>query len=58
MIYDKFKSEYGEKWFCNNLNYLSINFKGIKNIKNILEIGLYEGRSANFFFEKIFLIAI
>ena len=52
MIYDKFKSEYGEKWFCNNLNYLSINFKGIKNVKNILEIGSYEGRSAIFFLKN------
>ena len=53
MIYDKFKSiNYSEKWFCNNLNYLSINFKGIKNVKNILEIGSYEGRSAIFFLKN------
>ena len=31
VIYDKFKSiNYNEKWFCNNLNYLSVNFKDIK----------------------------
>ena len=55
MIYDKFKSiNYSEKWFCNNLNYLSINFKGIKNVKNILEIGSYEGRSAIFFLKNFY----
>jgi len=52
-IYDKFKSvNFNEKWFCNNLNYLSFNFKNIKNVKNILEIGSYEGRSAIFFLKK------
>ena len=53
VIYDKFKSiNYNEKWFCNNLNYLSVNFKDINNIKNILEIGSYEGRSAIFFLKN------
>ena len=53
LIYDKFKSiNYNEKWFCNNLNYLSINFKNSKNVKNILEIGSYEGRSAIFFIKN------
>ena len=49
-IYNQFQSlNYNEKWFCNNLNFLSTNFKNINNIKNILEIGSYEGRSAIFF---------
>ena len=52
-IYDQFQSQnYNEKWFCNNLNFLSVNFKNIKNIKNILEIGSYEGRSAIFFLKN------
>ena len=52
-IYNKFKSiNYNEKWFCNNLNYLSVNFKNIKDIKNVLEIGSYEGRSAIFFLKN------
>ena len=52
-IYEKFKSlNFNEKWFCNNLNFLSNYFKDIKNVKNILEIGSYEGRSAIFFFKK------
>ena len=50
IIYDKFKSlNLNEKWFCNNLNFLTNNFKDIKNIKDILEIGSYEGRSSIFF---------
>ena len=50
IIYHKFQSvNYNEKWFCNNLNFLSVNFKNIKYLKNILEIGSYEGRSAIFF---------
>ena len=33
-IYDQFKSlNYNEKWFCNNLNFLSTNFKNIKKCK-------------------------
>ena len=53
IIYDKFQSvNYNEKWFCNNLNYLSNNFRDVKNIKNILEIGSYEGRSAIFFLKN------
>lgn len=53
IIYDKFKSvNYNEKWFCNNLNYLTNNFKSIKNIKDILEIGSYEGRSSIFFLKN------
>ena len=55
ITYDKFKSlNSNDKWFCNNLNFLTNNFKEIKNIKNILEIGSYEGRSAIFFL-KYFL---
>ena len=50
IIYKNFKSfNENEKWFCNNLNFLSVNFAGNKNIKDILEIGSYEGRSAVFF---------
>ncbi len=52
-IYDKFESvNYNEKWFCNNLNYLTNNFKNTKNIKDVLEIGSYEGRSAIFFLKN------
>ena len=52
-IYDKFKSvNCNEKWFCNNLNYLTNNFKNINNIKDVLEIGSYEGRSAIFFLKN------
>ena len=52
-IYNQFQSlNYNEKWFCNNLNFLSDNFKNIKNIKNMLEIGSYEGRSAIFFLKN------
>ena len=50
ILYGTFQSvNYNEKWFCNNLNYLSVNFKNIKNVKNVLEIGSYEERSAIFF---------
>ncbi len=52
-IYKNFYSiNYKEKWFCNNLSYLSNNFKNEKNIKHILEIGSYEGRSAIFFLKN------
>tara|TARA_Y100001970_G_scaffold79352_1_gene101010 strand:+ start:859 stop:1563 length:705 start_codon:yes stop_codon:yes gene_type:complete len=52
-IYDSFQSvNYEQKWFCNNLNYLTVNFKNIKNVKNMLEIGSYEGRSAIFFLKN------
>ena len=52
-IYDKFQSiNHNEKWFCNNLNYLTNNFNKVNNIKNILEIGSYEGRSALFFLKN------
>ena len=52
-IYDKFKSlNSNEKWFCNNLNFLTKNFKDIKNIQDILEIGSYEGRSSIFFLKN------
>ena len=52
-IYDQFQSlNCNEKWFCNKLNFLSSNFKNQKNVKNILEIGSYEGRSAIFFLKK------
>ena len=53
IIYEKFQSvNYNEKWFCNNLYYLSTNFKNSKNVKDILEIGSYEGRSAIFFLKN------
>ena len=53
IIYEKFQSiNYNEKWFCNNLYYLSTNFKNSKNVKNMLEIGSYEGRSAIFFLKN------
>ncbi len=53
IIYGQFQSiNYKEKWFCNNLNFLSANFKSIKNVKNMLEIGSYEGRSAIFFLKN------
>ena len=52
-IYQNFKSiNYNEKWFCNNLNYLTVNFNTVKNVKKILEIGSYEGRSAIFFLKN------
>ena len=51
-MYRNFKSiNESEKWFCNNLNYLSNNFKNKANINHILEIGSYEGRSALFFLQ-------
>ena len=50
-MYRNFKSiNESEKWFCNNLNYLSNNFKNKANINHILEIGSYVGRSALFFY--------
>ena len=53
--YENFISlDESKKWFCNNLYYLSTNLKSLKNIRNILEIGSYEGRSALFFL-KYFL---
>ena len=49
-IYKNFSTiNYNHKWFCNNLNFLTNNFKNVTNIRNILEIGSYEGRSAIFF---------
>ena len=49
-IYKNFSTtNLNHKWFCNNLNFLSNSFKDVINIKNILEIGSYEGRSAIFF---------
>ena len=49
-IYQNFKSiNESDKWFCNNLNYLSNNLRNKENINHILEIGSYEGRSAIFF---------
>ena len=41
-----------EKWFCNNLFFLNKKLKKIKNIRNILEIGSYEGRSCIYFGKK------
>ena len=61
IIYKNFKSfNENEKWFCNNLNFLSNNFSGKKNVKDILEIGSYEGRSAFFFsnFSKIVILLL
>ena len=43
-----------KKWFCNNLFFLKKNLKNLNNVKKILEIGSYEGRSAIFFL-KTFL---
>tara|TARA_Y100000389_G_scaffold177739_1_gene190307 strand:+ start:2423 stop:3139 length:717 start_codon:yes stop_codon:yes gene_type:complete len=52
-IYNSFKSyNEKEKWFCNNLFFLNNQLKRIKNIKNILEIGSYEGRSCIYFGKK------
>ena len=49
-FYKNFKSyNIKEKWFCNNLYFLKKNLEKLPNIKNILEIGSYEGRSAIFF---------
>lgn len=49
-IYKNFSTiNQNHKWFCNNLNFLSNSFNDVTNIKNILEIGSYEGRSAIFF---------
>ena len=49
-IYKNFSTiNQNHKWFCNNLNFLTNNFKNVTNIRNILEIGSYEGRSAIFF---------
>ena len=42
-----------EKWFCNNLNFLNNHFSKINNIRKILEIGSYEGRSAIFLYITI-----
>ena len=51
-IYSDFKSfDQRKKWFCNNLYYLNNNLKDLNNIKNILEIGSYEGRSAIYFLQ-------
>ena len=52
-IYNDFKSyNEKEKWFCNNLFFLNKKLKKIKNIRNILEIGSYEGRSCIYFGKK------
>ena len=49
-IYYNFKSyNKKEKWFCNNLYFLNNELKKLYNIRNILEIGSYEGRSCIFF---------
>ena len=47
--YNNFISFNNQKWFCNNLYFLKSNLKNKENIKNMLEIGSYEGRSAIFF---------
>ena len=48
-IYQNFKSvDITKKWFTNNLYFLSKNLSTLK-VKNLLEIGSYEGRSAIFF---------
>ena len=41
-----------EKWFCNNLHFLSEELKSLNNINQILEIGSYEGRSCIYFGKK------
>jgi SAM-dependent methyltransferase len=52
-IYNGFKSyNEKEKWFCNNLFFLNNQLNKIKNIRNILEIGSYEGRSCIYFGKK------
>lgn len=52
-IYKNFKSyKENEKWFCNNLFFLETQLRKLENIKNILEIGSYEGRSCIFFCDK------
>ena len=52
-IYNDFKSyNEKEKWFCNNFFFLNNQLKKIKNIRNILEIGSYEGRSCIYFGKK------
>ena len=52
-IYNDFKSyNEKEKWFCNNLFFLNKKLRKIKNIRNILEIGSYEGRSCIYFGKK------
>jgi len=52
-IYKNFSTiNENHKWFCNNLNFLSNSFKDVIGIKNILEIGSYEGRSAIFFLDN------
>ena len=49
-IYKNFSSvNKNHKWFCNNLNFLCNTFKDVIGVKDILEIGSYEGRSAIFF---------
>jgi len=49
-IYDNFISfNDNEKWFCNNLYFLTKNLSNSKGISHILEIGSYEGRSAIFY---------
>jgi len=49
-VYLSFKSlDPANKWFCNNLFFLSQSLKRLTSIKSILEIGSYEGRSAIFF---------
>ena len=50
-IYSNFKSEdISKKWFTNNLYFIKKNLANTK-IKNLLEIGSYEGRSALFFLD-------
>jgi len=52
-IYKNFSTiNENHKWFCNNLNFLNNSFKDVIGIKNILEIGSYEGRSAIFFLDN------
>ena len=49
-IYENFKSiNYNEKWFCNNLNYLTVNFKTVKNVKKYLKLALTK-EEVQFFF--------
>ena len=49
-IYGNFKSiNYNEKWFCNNLNYLTVNFNTVKNVKKYLKSVLTK-EEVQFFF--------
>jgi len=48
-LYKNFVSKYNHFWFCTHLHFLNSNLKHKNSIKDILEIGSYEGLSAIFF---------